>query len=65
MKIKVSNFNPGVWRSKADAHAGGTGPWHRKARAAAPQLYKSIVFKTWDLVIDDDVSSWSIHETSR
>ena len=36
----------GFWRSREDAHKGGLGPWHKKARAAARTMYESIVFST-------------------
>jgi hypothetical protein len=52
----------GIWRSRDDARAGGTGPWHKRARAAAREFYDSIVFTTRTLVIDDDASSWEISE---
>lgn len=52
----------GVWRSREDARAGGTGPWHKQARAAAAVMYDNIVFKTLALVIDDDASSWKISD---
>lgn len=52
----------GIWRSREDAHAGGTGPWHQQARAAAREMYEKIVFSTLKLVIDDDASSWEISE---
>jgi hypothetical protein len=52
----------GVWRSREDARAGGTGPWHKQARAAGATMYDHIVFKTLALVIDDDASSWEISD---
>lgn len=37
-----------VWRSREDATEGGKGPWHRRARLAASELYKAIEFrKLW------------------
>ena len=48
----------GFWESREHAREGGKGPWHRKAREAAGELYESIVFETYSLVIEDDVKSW-------
>ncbi|KAB8077380.1 hypothetical protein BDV29DRAFT_168338 [Aspergillus leporis] len=49
-----------VWRSRNDARLGGTGPWHKKARGAARDMYEHITFMTLKLVIEDDVRSWSV-----
>lgn len=49
----------GVWRNRDDARAGGTGPWHRKARAAGGKLYENIVFSTWKMTISDQASAFS------
>ncbi|KAK9376700.1 uncharacterized protein V1513DRAFT_375411 [Lipomyces chichibuensis] len=51
-----------LWRSREDARAGGTGPRHKNARAAARELYDTIDFTTLKLVIDDDASSWQISD---
>ncbi|KAF3385395.1 hypothetical protein F1880_002244 [Penicillium rolfsii] len=51
-----------IWRTREDARLGGRGPWHAKARAAAREMYESIVFSTMELVIDDGVKSWHISE---
>ncbi|EAW22854.1 uncharacterized protein NFIA_015470 [Aspergillus fischeri NRRL 181] len=51
-----------VWRSREDAHRGGTGPWHRKARGAAREMYEKIVFTTMELVVGDEVGEWSFAE---
>ncbi|QKX56051.1 uncharacterized protein TRUGW13939_03151 [Talaromyces rugulosus] len=59
---KHQNLATCIWRAREDARAGGTGPWHKQARAAARELYDSIVFKTLKLVIDDDASSWEIND---
>ncbi|KAL2872086.1 uncharacterized protein BJX67DRAFT_376930 [Aspergillus lucknowensis] len=47
-----------VWRSREDARAGGTGPWHAQARGAARELYEKIEFTTLELVIGEDVGDW-------
>lgn len=36
---------PGLWRNHDDAVAGGAGPWHKQARAAARVMYVSSIFK--------------------
>ncbi|KAF7159576.1 hypothetical protein CNMCM6106_006892 [Aspergillus hiratsukae] len=51
-----------IWRSREDAHRGGTGPWHRKARGAARELYEKIVFTTMELVVGDEVGEWSFDD---
>ncbi|KAE8147396.1 hypothetical protein BDV25DRAFT_160421 [Aspergillus avenaceus] len=51
-----------LWRSRHDARMGGTGPWHKKARGAARELYEQITFTTLKLVVDDDVRSWSFSD---
>ncbi|EED24070.1 conserved hypothetical protein [Talaromyces stipitatus ATCC 10500] len=51
-----------VWRNREDARAGGTGPWHKQARAAGAVMYDKIEFKTLALVIGDDASSWEISD---
>ncbi|QGA15481.1 hypothetical protein EYB26_003139 [Talaromyces marneffei] len=59
---KHQNLATCVWRNREDARAGGTGPWHKQARAAVGAMYDNIVFKTLALVIDDDASSWEISD---
>ena len=44
---------------------GGAGPWHRQARAAAGQLYDSIVFGRLRFTIEDDVRGWSFEALAR
>ncbi|KAJ8098905.1 hypothetical protein POJ06DRAFT_277296 [Lipomyces tetrasporus] len=51
-----------LWRSREDARAGGTGPRHKNARAAAREMYDTIVFTTLKLDIDDGASSWQISD---
>ncbi|RAL11507.1 uncharacterized protein BO97DRAFT_435195 [Aspergillus homomorphus CBS 101889] len=51
-----------VWRSREDARLGGLGPWHKKARGAAREMYESIEFSTLRLTIGEDVGSWGITE---
>ncbi|EEA20580.1 hypothetical protein TMatcc_000571 [Talaromyces marneffei ATCC 18224] len=59
---KHQNLATCVWRNREDARAGGTGPWHKQARAAVGAMYDNIVFKTLALVIDDHASSWEISD---
>jgi stalled ribosome alternative rescue factor ArfA len=59
---KIVDNDIGVWRSREDAHRGGTGPWHRKARGAAREMYEKIVFTTMELVVGDEVGEWSFGE---
>ncbi|KAK9370446.1 hypothetical protein V1509DRAFT_561142 [Lipomyces kononenkoae] len=49
-----------LWRSREDARAGGAGPRHKDAMAATRGLYDTIIFKTLQLIIHDDASSWEI-----
>ncbi|KAL4868355.1 hypothetical protein BDV12DRAFT_104210 [Aspergillus spectabilis] len=48
------------WRNRQDARAGGTGPWHAKARAAGRELYEKIEFTTLELVIAEGVTEWHL-----
>ncbi|KIW20885.1 hypothetical protein PV08_01464 [Exophiala spinifera] len=48
-----------VWRNKNDAIKGGTGPWHKQARAIIPRMYEHIDVRGVRLVIEDNVESWS------
>lgn len=48
----------GIWRSKADARRGGMGPWHKRARDSARELYERIDFRMFKLEIDDGVRGW-------
>ncbi len=56
---RFTDSRQGVWRSKQDAINGGTGPWHRQARAIIPKMYEEIDVRGVRLTIDDGVSSWS------
>lgn len=49
----------GVWRSREDARKGGSGPWHRRARGAAREMYERIEFTTLKLVVgEDEEGNW-------
>jgi hypothetical protein len=52
----------GIWRNREDARAGGTGPWHHKARLSARALYDYIRFTTWKLTVEDGATSWRIEK---
>ena len=47
---------------REDAAAGGSGPWHKRARGAAREMYESISFHTHSLVVEDGVSSWDLRD---
>ncbi|KAL2832105.1 hypothetical protein BDW59DRAFT_157567 [Aspergillus cavernicola] len=49
-----------VWRSREDARAGGTGPWHAQARAAGTTMYERIEFTTLELVLSEQVGHWEM-----
>ncbi|KAA8652128.1 uncharacterized protein ATNIH1004_001032 [Aspergillus tanneri] len=51
-----------LWRSRGDARLGGTGPWHKRARGAARDLYEQISFTTLKLVVGDGVETWGIDQ---
>ncbi|KAL4989723.1 hypothetical protein BDW68DRAFT_156059 [Aspergillus falconensis] len=51
-----------VWRSREDARAGGTGPWHAQARGAARKMYEKIEFTTLELVVGERVGEWEFRE---
>ncbi|PYH46209.1 uncharacterized protein BP01DRAFT_373211 [Aspergillus saccharolyticus JOP 1030-1] len=51
-----------IWRSREDARLGGLGPWHKKARGAAREMYESIEFSTLRLRIGEGVASWGVTE---
>jgi len=53
-----------IWRNREDARRGGLGPWHKKARLAARELYAEIKFTTWKLVISDGAEKLWIEEWS-
>ncbi|KAJ5684621.1 uncharacterized protein N7477_000966 [Penicillium maclennaniae] len=57
---KRQNLATCIWRSREDARVGGLGPWHAKARAAAREMYESIVFTTMKLEIGNNVKDWKI-----
>ncbi|KAI0869473.1 hypothetical protein GGS24DRAFT_505736 [Hypoxylon argillaceum] len=49
-----------VWRSQEDAKKGGVGPAHRRAAAAARDLYSHWKIDRHRLIIRDEVESWEI-----
>lgn len=52
----------GFWHSREDAYKGGLGPWHKKARAAGRELYESIVFSTYRLIIKDGAEEYEFED---
>ncbi|RAH43668.1 uncharacterized protein BO95DRAFT_501526 [Aspergillus brunneoviolaceus CBS 621.78] len=51
-----------IWRSREDARLGGLGPWHKKARGAAREMYESIEFSTVRLTVGEGVAGWEFGE---
>ncbi|OJK00435.1 hypothetical protein ASPACDRAFT_60264 [Aspergillus aculeatus ATCC 16872] len=51
-----------IWRSREDARLGGLGPWHKKARGAAREMYESIEFSTLRLTVAEGVRGWEFGE---
>ncbi|RJE22782.1 hypothetical protein PHISCL_04885 [Aspergillus sclerotialis] len=51
-----------IWRNRDDAHRGGLGPWHRRARGAAREMYEQIDFTMLRLEVGDGVASWEIRD---
>lgn len=49
-----------IWRNRADAAAGGKGPWHAKARRAAREMYESIEFHTHAFVVEEGAEEWRL-----
>jgi hypothetical protein len=62
LKVKVNLYLIGFWHSREDARRGGTGPWHRRARGAARDLYESIVFQTHRLVVTDGATGFRLED---
>ncbi|USW56788.1 hypothetical protein Slin15195_G101070 [Septoria linicola] len=58
----LRNLATCLWRSRDDARAGGGGPWHAQARAAARTMYKNINFFTHQFVVKDGATSWRLEE---
>lgn len=52
----------GVWRNREDAFNGGRGPWHRKARGAAREMYEEITFHTHRFIIGDGAFEWTLED---
>ncbi|KAH7067585.1 hypothetical protein BKA63DRAFT_424327 [Paraphoma chrysanthemicola] len=50
------------WHSREDAHRGGTGPWHVKARKAGRELYEKIVFGTLRFTVEEGAKGWRVGE---
>ena len=51
-----------MWRSKEDARKGGLGPWHKKARFAARELYAEITFTSHQFTVGDGVKDWTFED---
>ncbi|KAF1991576.1 hypothetical protein K402DRAFT_409732 [Aulographum hederae CBS 113979] len=57
-----ANLATCLWRSREDARKGGLGPWHKKARGAAREMYERITFDIRRFVIEDGANGWRIDE---
>ncbi|KAF2436828.1 hypothetical protein EJ08DRAFT_654998 [Tothia fuscella] len=51
-----------LWRNREDARLGGLGPWHKKARAAAREMYESITFEIRRFVVLDGAEGCRVEE---
>ncbi|OCL03932.1 hypothetical protein AOQ84DRAFT_133773 [Glonium stellatum] len=51
-----------LWRSKEDARKGGIGPWHKKARSAARDLYAEISFSSYRFTVEDGAKDWTFED---
>ncbi|KAK4548464.1 hypothetical protein LTR36_009374 [Oleoguttula mirabilis] len=58
----MRNLATCIWRNREDAAAGGRGPWHKKARNAAREMYESIFFYTHKLVVEAGATEWRLEE---
>jgi hypothetical protein len=58
----ADDLSLGLWRNREDARAGGTGPWHAQARAAAREMYEKIEFTTLELVVGEKAGEWEFRE---
>ena len=47
-----------VWRSRQDAIAGGSGPFHKLARDCALEMYDLINVRGLRLVVEQDATEW-------
>ncbi|KAK5709538.1 hypothetical protein LTR17_019692 [Elasticomyces elasticus] len=59
---EMRNLATCIWRNQPDAVAGGGGPWHARARAAAREIYERIEFQTHTLVIEAGAEQWHLEE---
>ncbi|KAK3676526.1 hypothetical protein LTR78_003802 [Recurvomyces mirabilis] len=62
---EMRNLATCIWRCQEDAIAGGSGPWHRRARMASKDLYEHIDFRTHKLVVDDNATSWRLEDYTQ
>ncbi|KAK5706971.1 hypothetical protein LTR17_021114 [Elasticomyces elasticus] len=59
---EMRNLATCIWRNQPSAVAGGGGPWHARARAAAREIYKCIEFQTHKLVVEAGAEEWRLEE---
>lgn len=50
----------GIWRKQQDARPGSVGPGHKAATRATSTMYTEWNIERLAIVIEDDVSKWSI-----
>ncbi|KAK4494666.1 hypothetical protein PRZ48_014022 [Zasmidium cellare] len=62
--VERQNLATCLWRNHSDAVAGGGGPWHKQARAAARVMYDRITFHTHKLTIEDGADEWQLEAFS-
>lgn len=60
--LPVLTIETGLWLTRENAAAGGKGPWHKKARGAAREMYESISFHTHMLVVEDGAETWELQD---
>jgi hypothetical protein len=60
--VLVADYYTGLWRSREDARLGGLGPWHKKSRLAAREMYESITFEVRKFVVLDGAQGFKIEQ---
>jgi hypothetical protein len=62
LNVSLIYDGTGIWRNREDARLGGLGPWHKKARLAARELYEAITFTIRKFVIEDGAKGFRLEE---
>lgn len=55
-------FRLGLWRNREDARLGGLGPWHKKARGSAREMYESITISIKKFVVEDGALEFRVDD---